>query len=325
MTSFESLVLALAIIALSLCAGYAARRICEKNWPALGEKLDVWRKGMQGLAIFGLLPFSAALSLWGLPKPSPELLALPLLGLASYVWGGALALALARPLKLDRRQRGAFYCCGSFTNIGAVGGLVCLLYLGENSIALVALYRLLEEAWYFSVAIPVSRWHGAGENGARLKISDFRFNPSLLAILLALACGLALNLAGTSRPGICGPLASAAMLLATVLFLFAIGLSLRFSRLGLYWRPALAMCAIKFLGSPLLIASLAALAGFGSLEGGLPLKTVVILSAMPVAMTALGPPSLFDLDLDLANACWIFSTVGLIFALPALMLVLPFI
>ncbi len=44
---------------------------------------------------------------------------------------------------------------------------------------------------------------------------------------------------------------------------------------------------------------------------------------MPVAMTALVPPSLFNLDLDLANACWVFSTAGLIVVLPALLIILP--
>ena len=44
---------------------------------------------------------------------------------------------------------------------------------------------------------------------------------------------------------------------------------------------------------------------------------------MPVAMTALVPPSLFRLDLDLANACWIFSTLALVAVLPALLVILP--
>ena len=40
-------------------------------------------------------------------------------------------------------------------------------------------------------------------------------------------------------------------------------------------------------------------------------------------MTALVPPTLFHLDVDLANACWIFSTLGLVAVLPLLMLLLP--
>ena len=107
------------------------------------------------------------------------------------------------------------------------------------------------------------------------------------------------------------------------LFLFAIGLSLRLSRLARYTRQSLAVCAIKFIGVPLLITGIAKAVGYGAIDNGLPLKVVAVLSSMPVAMTALVPPSLFSLDLDLANACWIFSTLALVAVLPALLLVLP--
>ena len=65
------------------------------------------------------------------------------------------------------------------------------------------------------------------------------------------------------------------------------------------------------------------LCGLGEIENGLPLKVVAILASMPVAMNALIPPSLFDLDLDLANACWVFTTLELIVVLPILVIVLP--
>jgi hypothetical protein len=63
--------------------------------------------------------------------------------------------------------------------------------------------------------------------------------------------------------------------------------------------------------------------GLGDADDGLALKTVAVLASMPVAMNALIPPSLFNLDLDLANACWIGSTTALIVVLPALHLLLP--
>ncbi|WP_303996728.1 hypothetical protein [Desulfovibrio piger] len=44
---------------------------------------------------------------------------------------------------------------------------------------------------------------------------------------------------------------------------------------------------------------------------------------MPVAMTALVPPALFGLDVDMANALWIFSTLALVVILPVLYFVLP--
>jgi len=43
---------------------------------------------------------------------------------------------------------------------------------------------------------------------------------------------------------------------------------------------------------------------------------------MPVAFNALIPPSIYDLDLDLANSCWFFTTALLIIILPLLLILL---
>lgn len=322
MSHFERLCLALFVISASLCCGYCVKLFSGK-WRFNEAKLTLFRKKSQEIAIFGLLPFSAMLSLWGLPEPKPQLLLLPLLGLLSYIFGGLLALAGAKLLRLTKIQTGSFYCCGSFTNLGAVGGLVSLLFLGENAIALVALYRVLEEVYYFGMAFPVARFFGSQNVNSNVATKKLFFNPVLLLIVLALAFGIALNLGRVARPEIFGSIASISMLCATVVFLFSIGMTLRFGPVWNYWKEGLAMCLIKFLFSPIIILSLAAIMGLATIENGLPFKTVAILSCMPVAMTALVPPSLFDLDIDLANACWIFTTLGLIAVLPVLMLLLP--
>lgn len=322
MSHLQRLLLALAIIFISLIWGYFTKLWIEKR--NLNQaKVDNIRKKMQSLAIFGLLPFSAMLSLWGLPQPHPGLLFLPLLGLLSYIVGGSLALLFAKLVNLSRPQTGSFYCCGSFTNLGAVGGLVCLLFLGENTIALVALYRLLEEIFYFGIAFPVARQYGPQAAEMRFSFAVFLHNPLLPVIILALAAGILLNIYHVPRPPVLGSVASFAMLAATFIFLFAIGLTLHISRIGKNLRPALIMCVIKFVGSPLVIVPFAFLLGLGALENGIVIKTVAILACMPVAMTALVPPSLFDLDLDLANTCWIITTAGLVMVLPALMFLLP--
>lgn len=61
---------------------------------------------------------------------------------------------------------------------------------------------------------------------------------------------------------------------------------------------------------------MAYLAGLGGLDGGVPLKVVLILSSMPVGFTALVPPALYGLDVDLANACWFGTTLALAAVLP---------
>jgi len=47
--------------------------------------------------------------------------------------------------------------------------------------------------------------------------------------------------------------------------------------------------------------------GLGQMENGLPLKVVLILSSMPVGFIAMVPPTLYDLDIDLANSCWLVT------------------
>jgi predicted permease len=88
-----------------------------------------------------------------------------------------------------------------------------------------------------------------------------------------------------------------------------------------YLRECVAVSAIKFLIVPVILTLTAFLLGYGKIEEGLPLKVVMILSSMPVAFTALVPPSLYDLDVDLANSCWLFSTSLLVVVLPVLYIV----
>ncbi len=225
-------------------------------------------------------------------------------------------------MRLDGRQTGSMFCCGTFSNIGAVGTLVCVINFGEHAIAYTALYRLCEEIYYFACACPVARWLGR-QDSSRLSFSGFRIEPALRVILLALGLGLALNLLGISRPAFFGFIASAAMMTGTVFFLLGIGMSLRLSSVRSYLPQCAAVCAIKFLGVPVIVMPLAALAGLASMDGGLPFKIVFILAAMPVAMNALLPPALYDLDVDLANATWIVTTLALIAVLPILLLLVP--
>ena len=318
----DRLLLTLTIIFVSLLVGYGIRQWVGSGRAPLSEQaLARLRLAIQKIAMFGLIPVSAMLSLWGLPSPDPRLLSLPALGLAAWAAGGVLALAFSRLMRLSPAKTGSLYCCGTFTNIGAVGTLVAVMYFGEQAIAMASLYRLCEEMFYFSVALPVAR--SFSEKPREGSVRRFRFDPVLAAIVSALALGLVLNLGGVPRPDFFGLLSTAAMLTGTVCFLLSIGMGLRLSRMACYARESAAVSLIKFVLVPVLITSLAVLAGLGSVEGGVPLKVVAILSAMPVAMNALIPPSLFDLDLDLANACWVFTTLELVVVLPILILILP--
>lgn len=319
----ERLLLTLAIIFVSLIAGYLFRQWASLSTsPFTESSLKQLRIVIQKTAMFGLIPLSAMLSLWGLPSPDARLLCLPALGLSAWAAGGALALLFSRRMGLGRAQTGSMYCCGTFTNIGAVGCLVAVMQFGEQAIAMTSLYRLCEEMFYFGVAVPVSRSYGSA-GGDSTRSPRLHLDPVLAAILFALGLGLFLNLSGVRRPSVFGTLSTAAMIAGTVCFLLSIGMGLRISRMAAYVRESAVISLIKFVFVPVIVTTLAVLAGLGEVEGGLPLKVVAILSAMPVAMNALIPPSLFDLDLDLANACWVFTTLELVVVLPILIIILP--
>jgi len=96
---------------------------------------------------------------------------------------------------------------------------------------------------------------------------------------------------------------------------------MKFKKMTSYLKPCLTVSVIKFAVVPVTITSVAYWIGYGDIDNGLPLKVVIILSSMPVAFNALIPPSIYDLDLDLANACWFFTTACLAWVLPVLLVI----
>ena len=122
----DRLLLTLTIIFVSLIAGYVFRQwVSSGSSPLTEQSLRTLRLLIQKVAMFGLIPVSAMLSLWGLPSPDPRLLVLPALGLAAWASGGVLALLFSRRMALSPEKTGSMYCCGTFTNIGAVSWPSC--------------------------------------------------------------------------------------------------------------------------------------------------------------------------------------------------------
>lgn len=313
----EKLIFTLVLIFGSLSIGYFVQKQAKPRRRLNPTSLVTLRLRMQKFGLFVCVPLASMLSLWGLQHPDTHLLALPLLGVVSWISGGVLAIACAHLLRLDRKQTGSLFCCGTLSNIAGIGGVVCVFFFGEAAIALVMLYRVCEEIIFFGLVMPISQWYARERGIGR----SFRPDPLLSIVILALIVGICFNYRGIPRPDYCAPLASGSMLFGTILLLVSIGMGLRFSHLSLYSRQWLAIAIIKFVAVPCIVISLAYFLGFGTIDNGLPLKAVAVVSAMPVAMNALVPPSLYGLDLDLANACWVFTTIALILIVPALLVI----
>lgn len=102
----------------------------------------------------------------------------------------------------------------------------------------------------------------------------------------------------------------------TLILLISIGLGMKFGKVRNYTNECLAISVIKFVLVPLIVSAAAFLLGYGEIEEGLPLKVLIILSSTPIVFTALIPPSIYDLDLDLANSCWLVTILSIALILP---------
>jgi predicted permease len=318
------LLTSLAIIAFSLALGYLLQQLVARGRLQLPLALADLRKALQRIALLAILPLTMTAAIWVVEVHTISIAALPVIGAGAIILGGLLALAGARLLRLPPRQTGALVPCGSFINLGAIGALVCYFYLGEAGFALVPIYKLLEEFTYYTMGFPLAKYYstadGAVDSTAE-RLGALAKDPFILVTVTSIILGIGLNLSGLARPSFFAPLNAVFIPLGTGLLLVSIGLALRFSRMRRYAGPCALVVGIKFVAVPLAAVSVAHFLGYGAIDHGLPLKVVLILSAMPVAFTALIPPSIYDLDLDLANACWFTTTSALVVVLPLLLFV----
>jgi predicted permease len=319
----SKLLFSLGIIVIGLSLGYILQRLCDARIIHLPISIDNLRKLLQKTALLFVLPLTVLGAVWIVDIQAASIIALPLIGVGAITLGGILAMGAAKTLKLEPRQTGALIPCGAFTNIGSIGALICYIYLGEGGFALVPIYKLFEELTYYSVGFPIAKYYStmdARQDTAGQRLKALIRDPFIIVAVSSIVLGGILNLTGFPRPGYFGTINAIFIPLGTGLLLISIGLAMQFKKLRNHLNACVLIAAIKFVAVPFVATMTAWLLGYKEIENGLPLKVVMILSAMPVAFNALIPPSIYDLDLDLANACWFFTTSALIVVLPVLLI-----
>jgi len=317
----------LTLIISGLALGSLLQVMVEKRYPSRREELDSIRIGIQKGVLLVIIPITIIGALWILRIDDLRVIALPGVGAFHYILGGAMAIFAARIMGLGKKETGSLFCCGFFTNIGSMGGLITYILLGEEGYALVPVYKLFAEILYYTLGFPMAKFFSSesGEKEPLGSIITRVMKDNFLRVaLLAMVLGGILNFGGLERPLFYRDLNSLLIPLGTFLMLLAIGMAMKFSSMGSFLREAGAICIIKFLLVPIMLAGFASLLGFGGIREGLLLKVVVILSLMPSAFVSLIPPSIYDLDLDLANTCWLVTTFAMVLVIPVLFYILPF-
>jgi len=321
------LLLTLGVITLGLSLGYLIQRLVVSRYLILPLSLVDLRRLLQKVGLLFFMYFSFMATVWIVRVDDLRLVALPAVGLFIFFFGGVLALGFARILKLGRRQTGSYFACGSFSNIGSIGALVVFVFLGEEAFAYVPLYKLFEDAFYFTIGFPIAKYFSASDEAVpnetmALRLKRVFTDIFVVAALASIMIGGGLNLADVTRPEIFGTLTAIFIPVGTFILLVSIGIAMRFSSIGRHVRECVAIAGIKFVILPVTACLVGYFIGLGSLHDGLPLKVILILSSAPVAFTALVPPSIYNLDLDLSNACWLTSTLALFGVLPIVYLLI---
>ena len=313
-----------AIIFMGLLLGYVTQILVWRGHLELKMPIDDLRQILQKAALMFVNPIAILGAVWIVNLNNAALITLPFIGLFTYLIGGALAVGASRLLDLEGKKTGALFGCGFFTNIGAIGTLICYIFLGEAGFALVAIFKLFQEVAYYGIGFPIAKHFGSSRHDvpARGLLKHLVRDPYLIMAVSAITLGGLLNFSDVQRPEFYATITSVFVPVMTVLLMTSIGMAMKFHKIGSYLRECLSISLIKFVLVPVLVSLPAYFLGYGDIQNGLPLKVVLILSSMPVAFNALIPPSIYNLDLDLANSCWFFTTALLVVVLPVLLLVI---
>jgi predicted permease len=312
-------IFSLGIIFSGFILGYVVQVLIRKKLISVPYDIHVLRKALQTLALLFFSPIATIGAVWILNFEDLKIIALPFIGIITLFLGGVIAFLFTKMLRMPRKQAGAFIVCGGFSNIGAIGGLLCYTMLGEAGYALVAIYKLFEEIGYYGLGFPVAKLFSGATGEAEsvpARLKKIILDPFVLVSLASLLAGMLLNISNLERPGFYKPLNDVFVPVRTILLLASIGMAMRFDRVGKYLKESVLIALIKFTLLPALATTMAAFLGMGAIDRGLPLKVVIVLSSMPVAFIAMIPPTIYDLDVDLANAAWLVTTSMLLVVVP---------
>ncbi|HUX41126.1 MAG TPA: hypothetical protein VMV83_08195 [Rectinemataceae bacterium] len=322
------------VIFVGLAAGFLFNSLIAKGLIPLGtQATERLRRGLQRFVLLAINPVAFCGAIWSLDLSDPRYFLLPLVGIAALALGLALGFAGARALRLPPLQAGVHVTSASFTNIGSIGGLVVFVLLGESAFALVPIYKAFEELWYYSVLFPIARSYGekanpslssaGGPHGPLAGILRVLRDPFFLASVAAIGTGLAFNYSRLPRPSFYGPLNSVLVPMSSFLFLFTIGMRLRFKIARSHIRAAVMVTVGKILIVPASVLALAWALGLERIPGGMALKVCLALAMAPVAFLGLVPATLYRLDEEFANSLWLTSNGALVVIVPLLAALLP--
>jgi len=152
------------IIFISLATGYLIQLLVKKSILSFPFSLEKIRKLLQKSAILFFVPVTYIGVYWTMDFHQIKLFLFPVLGIFNIILGGIIAILIARRIHLDNKDTGSFFCCGFFSNLVNIGGLICFLFLGEEGYKLVPLYTFFTQITYYAIGFSVAKHYSMKDN-----------------------------------------------------------------------------------------------------------------------------------------------------------------
>lgn len=320
------LIFSIGLVVFGIGIGYSIQLFVKRK--NLNLPMNDIRQILQKVALLVFNPVAILGATWVADIRNIKIAVLPFMGMTAIFSGGVLAFFIAKMLKLTSKQTGSYIVSGGFTNIGSLGALFCFLFLGEKGFALVPFYKLFEEAIYYAIGFPIAKSYSEDISQTQSflhRLKNAVTDKFVVVAVSSIGIGLSLNFSRMTRPQEYATINSIFIPLAALLLLISIGMAMQFSSVTKYFKPGLIIASIKFAVIPTMIFSLGLTLGLDQINNGLPLKVVLILSSMPVGFIAMVPPTIYKLDIEIANACWLITNAGLLIQIPLLLFFLQWI
>lgn len=304
-----SFLISQALIWLPLMAGY---RLRKSGW--VSGHLS---RTLHSFNLIAVTPLIVILGIWRLDRSSGDWIMVPLLlGMMLAVSTG-LAFVFGRRVKTHRAAAGTFSLLVPMSNTGhTLAGFLTLLLLGEAAYPYNAICMLPQLFFIFVVWVPLACHWGHDQEGSFGATFRRTLISPLSMPLLGLVFGLGLNFAGPAIPPSLAGLLKILVFVATTTTMFALGLRLHLRRLGDYHAILGWVFAAKFLIHPAVMVGLCLLFGVT----GMPAGALFIVSCMPAGVLTVAFSNIYELDVDLANAGYLWSTAFFMFIVLPLMI-----
>jgi len=314
------------VLVVGIFSGYLFQKLIDKNhWitPKSKKEISIF---LQKLGMLWFVSVTYIGSLWIFKIESiTKIISMPFVGAVSTIAGGFFAVIIAKYYHYNRIDIGSMFTCGYFANNIILGGMVCFFYLGEEGYALVPIFTFLIRLLYYGLGYPIAHMYAddfVEQKETIKKIIEAIKDPFFYIGVGSVLIGISLNLSSLERPEIYTTINKILIPLTTFILLFSIGLTFKFSRVYKYLKECFLISFVKFIVVPATILLIALLLDYQSISQGLPLKVSLIMSAMPVAFNSVIAANIYNLNVDLVNSCWIFTTFAVLFILPLLLFVI---